>query len=57
MFRMSSQVQAKDKEVVPQKGNLYTVETYQGRRVQRLLYKGIAPVRAKQQGVPWPPGK
>ena len=39
------------------KGNLYTVETYQGRRLQRFLYKGIGPVRAKQQGVPWPAGK
>ena len=39
------------------KGNLYTVETYQGRRLQRFLYKGIAPVRAKQQGVPWPSDK
>jgi DNA-binding beta-propeller fold protein YncE len=39
------------------KGNLYTVETYQGRRLQRFLYKGIAPVRTKQQGVPWPQGK
>lgn len=36
------------------KGNLYTVETYQGRRLQRFLYKGLAPVTAKQQGVPWP---
>jgi hypothetical protein len=39
------------------KGNLYTVETYQGRRLQRFLYKGLGPVRAKQQGVPWPDGK
>jgi DNA-binding beta-propeller fold protein YncE len=36
------------------KGNLYTVETYQGRRLQRFLYKGLAPVTSKQQGVPWP---
>jgi hypothetical protein len=36
------------------KGNLYTVETYQGRRLQRFLYKGLAPVKAKQQGVVWP---
>ena len=36
------------------KGNLYTVETYQGRRLQRFLYKGLAPVHARQQGVPWP---
>ena len=39
------------------KGNLYTVETYQGRRLQRFIYKGLAPVRAKQQGVPWPQGR
>jgi len=39
------------------KGNLYTVETYQGRRLQRFLYKGLGPVRAKQQGVPWPQDK
>jgi hypothetical protein len=39
------------------KGNIYTVETYQGRRLQRFLYKGIAPVRAKQQGVAWPQNK
>jgi DNA-binding beta-propeller fold protein YncE len=36
------------------KGNLYTVETYQGRRVQRFLYKGLAPVTTQQQGVAWP---
>jgi len=36
------------------KGNLYTTETYQGRRVQRFLYKGLGPVTKKDQGVPWP---
>ena len=36
------------------KGNLYTVETYQGRRLQRFLYKGLAPVTTKRQGVAWP---
>jgi hypothetical protein len=36
------------------KGNLYTVETYQGRRLQRFLYKGLAPVHSRQQGVAWP---
>jgi DNA-binding beta-propeller fold protein YncE len=36
------------------KGNLYTVETYQGRRLQRFLYKGLAPVTTQQQGVAWP---
>src|SRR6266545_2096116 len=36
------------------KGNLYTTETYQGRRVQRFVYKGLAPVTKKEQGVVWP---
>ena len=36
------------------KGNIYTVETYQGRRLQRFLYKGLAPVRGRQTGVAWP---
>ena len=35
-------------------GNLYTTETYRGQRVQRFLYKGLAPVTKKQQGVVWP---
>ena len=35
-------------------GNLYTTETYHGRRVQRFVYKGLAPVTARQQGVVWP---
>ena len=36
------------------KGNLYTTETYQGRRVQRFVYKGLGPVTKKEQGVVWP---
>jgi WD40 repeat protein len=39
------------------KNNLYTVETYQGRRLQRFLYKGLAPVTSKQTGVAWPVGE
>jgi DNA-binding beta-propeller fold protein YncE len=38
------------------KGNLYTVETYQGRRVQRFLNKGLAPVTSQQTGVAYPTG-
>jgi len=38
-------------------GNLYTVETYQGRRLQRFLYKGLEPVRGRQTGVAWPTGQ
>jgi len=36
------------------KGNIYTTETWRGQRVQRFLYKGLAPVTSKDQGVPWP---
>jgi sugar lactone lactonase YvrE len=39
---------------VDSKGNLYTTETYQGRRVQRFVYKGLAPVTKKSQGTVWP---
>jgi hypothetical protein len=35
------------------KGNLYTTETYEGKRVQKFIYKGIGPV-APSQGVLWP---
>ncbi|MGD0965866.1 MAG: hypothetical protein ABSA57_18425 [Candidatus Acidiferrales bacterium] len=36
------------------KGNIYTTETYHGQRVQRFVYKGLAPVTAKDQGAVWP---
>ena len=36
------------------KGNLYTTETYEGKRIQRFLNKGMAPVTAMNQGVLWP---
>jgi len=36
------------------KGNLYTTETYEGKRVQRFLNKGVAPVTTANQGTPWP---
>ncbi len=39
---------------VDSKGNLYTTETYQGRRVQKFVYKGLAPVSKKEQGTVWP---
>jgi DNA-binding beta-propeller fold protein YncE len=35
------------------KGNIYTTETYEGKRVQKFAYKGIASV-PKNQGVVWP---
>lgn len=36
------------------KGNIYTTETYRGQRVQKFVYKGLAPVTTKDQGVVWP---
>src|SRR5712692_7422503 len=36
------------------KGNIYTTETYRGQRVQKFVYKGLAPVTKMDQGVVWP---
>jgi len=35
------------------KGNIYTTETYHGRRLQKFVYKGIGQV-PRDQGVVWP---
>ena len=34
------------------KGNLFTTETYEGKRVQKFVYKGMGEV-PREQGVPW----
>jgi DNA-binding beta-propeller fold protein YncE len=39
------------------KGNIYTTETYEGKRLQKFVYKGLAPVTKKDLGAPWPGGK
>jgi DNA-binding beta-propeller fold protein YncE len=36
------------------KGNIYTTETYEGKRLQKFVYKGLGPVTKPDQGVPWP---
>ncbi len=36
------------------KGNLYTTETYEGKRVQKFVYKGLAAVTKPNQGTVWP---
>lgn len=36
------------------KGNIYTAETYEGRRLQKFVYKGIRPVTKLDQGTVWP---
>ena len=39
---------------IDSKGNLYTTETYEGKRLQRFMLKGLAPVTKMDQGVLWP---
>lgn len=36
------------------KGNIYTTETYEGKRLQKFVYRGLKRVTAKNQGVVWP---
>jgi len=38
------------------KGNIYTTETYRGQRLQKFVYKGLAPVTKQNQGTVWPTG-
>jgi DNA-binding beta-propeller fold protein YncE len=39
---------------IDSKGNLYTTETWEGKRLQRFVNKGMAPVTKPDQGVVWP---
>lgn len=40
---------------IDSKGNLFTTETYGGRRIQKFLYKGMGPVTpGSDEGVAWP---
>jgi hypothetical protein len=36
------------------KGNIYTTETYEGKRLQKFVYKGVRRMTTKNQGVVWP---
>jgi len=40
-------------------GNLYTTETWEGKRLQKFVYRGMAPVTTLHQGTVWPrpPGR
>ena len=38
------------------KGNIYTTETYEGKRVQKFAYRGLGRV-SRNQGVVWPRGR
>jgi DNA-binding beta-propeller fold protein YncE len=39
------------------KGNIYTTETYEGKRLQKFAYKGMGSVTRANQGVLWPAKK
>jgi len=43
--------------VTDSKGNIYTTETYDGKRIQKFLYQGLKPVPKENQGAAWPKGK
>ncbi len=36
------------------KGNIYTTETYEGKRLQKFVNLGLRPVPEKNPGTPWP---
>ncbi|MBI4888530.1 MAG: hypothetical protein HY824_15650 [Acidobacteria bacterium] len=39
---------------IDSKGNLYTTETWEGKRLQKFVYRGIGTVPRQSQGVVWP---
>ena len=39
---------------VDSQGNIYTTETWEGKRMQKFVYKGLAPVTTMHQGTVWP---
>ena len=39
------------------KGNIYTTETYEGKRIQKFIAKGITDIPAMDQGALWPAGE
>lgn len=38
------------------RGNIFTTETYEGKRVQKFVYKGMGTATREHQGVVWPSG-
>jgi hypothetical protein len=52
--RYPGQFQAVHSIATDSQGNIYTTETYEGRRVQRFVNKGITRVTKMHQGTPWP---
>lgn len=40
--------------ITDSEGNLYTTETYEGKRVQKFVYQGLKPLNTSHVGAPWP---
>jgi hypothetical protein len=36
------------------KGNIYTAETFEGKRLQKFTFKGVGAVTSPNMGVRWP---
>ena len=55
-FTAGERIRAVDDPASPpiRRGTIYTTETYEGKRLQKFVYKGIGPVRKRDQGPPWP---
>jgi hypothetical protein len=39
---------------VDSQGNIYTTETYEGKRIQKFVFRGLGPVPGESQGAVWP---
>ncbi len=52
--RQPGQFYAVHSIAVDSKGNIYTTETYEGKRLQKFTYKGLRAVTRKEQGTVWP---
>jgi len=52
--RQPGQFYAPDGVATDSKGNLYTIETFEGKRLQKFNYKGMGPVTSANEGVLWP---
>ncbi|NKB33000.1 MAG: hypothetical protein GKR91_07885 [Pseudomonadales bacterium] len=40
--------------VTDSEGNVYTTETYEGKRAQKFLFQGLRPLSEHRTGAPWP---
>ncbi len=52
--RQPGEFYAVDGVATDSKDNLYTVETYEGKRLQKFTYQGMGPVISRDNGVVWP---